>query len=247
MVPHVTIQKEPNEPGSFFADINSVTHLGEIYTALIQNNKTYDHDAYDWFATEGNLRGGNYRISIEYRKPSEEDENAKTYSPYLWSNYIANLQGTGNGAFSPDTTMTRGMIVTVLHRLESTPKGGSVSFGDVSADAYFAEAVAWGNENGIVKGDGKNFLPDDNVTREQLATFLYRYASKYNVDTTGRANLSSFPDSGSASIYAKDALEWAFHTGLIKGGDDGRLDPTGSATRAQVAAILKRFVEYINQ
>lgn len=85
------------------------------------------------------------------------------------------------------------------------------------------------------------------MTREQLATFLYRYASKYGVDTAGRTSLTSFPDSGNVSGYAKDAMEWTYHTGLIKGTDNGRLDPTGSATRGQVAAILMRFVEYINK
>ena len=157
------------------------------------------------------------------------------------------FKGTSDTSFSPEQAMTRGMMVAVLHRLESTPKGGSVSFGDVSADAYFAEAVAWGNENDIVKGDGSNFLPDNNVTREQLATFLYRYASKYGVDTAGRTNLTSFPDSGNVSSYAKDALEWAYHIGLIKGSSDGSLNPTGSAKRGEVAAILMRFVEYINK
>lgn len=157
------------------------------------------------------------------------------------------FQGTGGGAFSPDTSMTRGMIVTVLHRLESTPKGGSMNFGDVPSNAYYADAVAWGNEHDIVKGTGSSFLPNDNVTREQLATFLYRYASAYGVNTTGRTNLAVFPDSGNISSYAKDALEWAYNTGLIKGGSDGRLNPTGNAKRAEVAAILMRFVEYINK
>lgn len=158
------------------------------------------------------------------------------------------FQGVSDSSFAPDQPMTRGMIVTVLHLLESKPKGSTANFTDVPGGAYYAEAVAWGNEKGIVQGTGANsFTPNQNVTREQLATFLYRYAAKYGVDTTGRTSLTSFPDSGNVSGYAKDALEWAYHTGLIKGTDNGRLDPTGSATRGQVAAILMRFVEYINK
>lgn len=196
------------------------------------------------------LLGGSGKIKLK--------DNAKTFND-TQGHWAANdgsigfatsrelFQGTSDTSFSPETTMTRGMMVTVLHRLESKPKGGSVSFGDVSTDAYFAEAVAWGNANDIVKGDGSNFLPNDNVTREQLAAFLYRYAGKYGVDTAGRTNLTSFPDSGNVSGYAKDALEWAYHTGLIKGGSDGKLNPNGSAKRGEVAAILMRFVEYINK
>ncbi len=158
------------------------------------------------------------------------------------------FKGTSDTSFSPNTTMTRGMMVTVLHRLESTPKGSSVSFGDVSGDDYFAEAVAWGAENKIVEGTGGNsFAPGRDVTREQLATFLYRYAKAYGVDTAGRTNLASFPDSGNVSGYAKDALEWACNAGLMKGSSDGKLNPTGSAKRGEVAAILMRFVEYINK
>ncbi len=94
---------------------------------------------------------------------------------------------------------------------------------------------------------GNSFAPGRDVTREQLATFLYRYAKAYGVDTAGRTNLASFPDSGNVSGYAKDALEWACNAGLMKGSSDGKLNPTGSAKRGEVAAILMRFVEYINK
>ena len=158
------------------------------------------------------------------------------------------FQGTSNTSFSPEQDMTRGMMVTVLHRLESKPQGGSVSFGDVESGAYFADAVAWGVQNKIVEGMGGNqFAPGQSVTREQLATFLYRYANAYGVSPAGRASLAGFGDSSDVSSFAKDAMEWCVHAGFIKGQGNGVLNPGGNASRAEVAAILMRFVEYINK
>ena len=144
--------------------------------------------------------------------------------------------------------MTRGMIVTVLHRLENTPKGNAPAFGDVQSGDYYAEAVAWGAQNGIVTGTGNNnFAPGQDVSREQLATFLYRYANAYGVDTSSRSSLNGFGDSAKVSAYAKDAMEWCVGAGLIKGTGNNSLSPNGNAKRGEVAAILMRFVEYINK
>lgn len=156
------------------------------------------------------------------------------------------FSGTDSRSFSPNASMTRAMLVTVLYRLEGEPAGtGSSSFSDVYSGSYYEKAVAWAAANGIVTGTGStSFSPDAKVTREQLAAILYRYAQYKKLDTDAGAKLDSFSDAGNVSGYASEALSWAVSEGLINGAS-GRLMPKGDATRAQVAAILHRFVENV--
>lgn len=156
------------------------------------------------------------------------------------------FSGTDSRSFSPNASMTRAMLVTVLYRLEGEPVGtGSSSFSDVCSGSYYEKAVAWAAANGIVTGTGStSFSPDAKVTREQLAAILYRYAQYKKLDTDAGAKLDSFSDAGNVSGYASEALSWAVSEGLINGAS-GRLMPKGDATRAQVAAILHRFVENV--
>ena len=156
------------------------------------------------------------------------------------------FSGTDSRSFSPNASMTRAMLVTVLYRLEGEPAGtGSSSFSDVCSGSYYEKAVAWAAANGIVTGTGStSFSPDAKVTREQLAAILYRYAQYKKLDTDAGAKLDSFSDAGNVSGYASEALSWAVSEGLINGAS-GRLMPKGDATRAQVAAILHRFVENV--
>ena len=157
------------------------------------------------------------------------------------------MKGTGENLFSPDATTTRGMIVTILYRLEAEPSPtGACPFQDVASGKYYEKAIAWAAENGIVSGfSADTFGPDQNITREQMAAILYRYATykKYDVSTAG--DLSKFPDADKVSSYAVDAMKWANAAGLINGSNDGKLYPAGNATRAQVAAILTRFCKNI--
>lgn len=157
------------------------------------------------------------------------------------------FKGTTETTFAPDLAMTRGMIVTVLHRLESEPAGGSISFGDVKPSDYFVEAAAWASQNHIAQGTGTGFEPNKNVTRQELATFLYRYAQAIKLDTTGRTSLNTFPDGAKAADYSKDALEWCVNAGILQGNSDSTLNPLGNATRAEVATMLMRFVAYIHK
>lgn len=167
---------------------------------------------------------------------------------------FANQNGLFNGVekdlFAPNTPMTRGMLVTVLWRLdgETAPKAAA-TFTDVDVNAYYADAVAWAAEVGVVNGIGGNrFDPEGNVTREQIAAILFRYASLKGVDTAARADLAVFPDAEKTSAYAHDALSWAVAAELVKGTKEGSaiyLDPQGSAARAQVAAILSRYAQNI--
>ena len=144
--------------------------------------------------------------------------------------------------------MTRAMLVTVLWRYANAPKPGANPFTDVPNGKWYTDAVAWAAENGVVNGvDAAHFEPDGRVTREQIATILFRYAEKHGYRTDARLNgLELFYDEGYVSEYAYEALRWATAEGLIGGSaEDSRLllDPDGSATRAQVATILMRFVQ----
>ena len=156
------------------------------------------------------------------------------------------FSGTDSRSFSPNASMTRAMLVTVLYRLEGEPTvTGRSSFTDVLSGAYYEKAVIWAAANGIVTGtDSTSFSPDAKVTREQLAAILYRYAQYRKLDTDASAKLNSFTDADSVSAYASEALGWAVSEGLINGAS-GKLMPKGDATRAQVAAILHRFVKNV--
>ena len=164
---------------------------------------------------------------------------------YVYENGL--MSGTSATTFSPDTTTTRGMIVTILHRLEGTPAvSTSGTFADVTAGRYYTDAVEWASANGIVGGYGNGrFGPNDPITREQMAAILYRYAAYKEYDVSGAADLSGYSDASSISSYARVAMQWANHSGLVNGTSDTTLSPQGSATRAQAAVILYRFCEEI--
>lgn len=164
---------------------------------------------------------------------------------YAVSNGLMN--GVGDSKFEPEEGMTRAMLVTVLWRYEGSPKQRPSTFSDVRRGQWYSEAVSWAAKNGIVTGVGDNkFEPDTQITREQIATILYRYAQKKCADTSARGSLSAFPDNGKVNGWAKTALQWCVGEGLIGGtNENGRvyLDPQGTATRAQVATILMRYIE----
>ena len=148
-------------------------------------------------------------------------------------------------AFGPNLSTTRGMIVTILWRMENEPAAKhGCPFADVRRGSYYEQAIAWASENGIVTGfDASTFAPDRAITREQLAAILFRFAAYRGMDAvTLRENLSSFQDQAAISAYAVSALNWAVGEGLMQGTGD-KLEPTGSATRAQVAAMLRRFIQ----
>ena len=156
--------------------------------------------------------------------------------------------GTSDTTFTPNGEMTRGMLVTVLWRMAGKPEAkADASFRDVDADQYYAVAVAWAKENGIVAGTSDTtFSPNAKITREQMASILYRYAKLNGMDVTKTADLASFPDADRVSAYAGEALAWAVENGLVSGtlrGGKAYLDPTGNATRAQVASILMRYAK----
>ena len=154
--------------------------------------------------------------------------------------------GTSDTTFSPNASMTRAMLVTVLYRLEGQPAvNGRSGFSDVQYNGYYEDAVTWAADNGIVNGTSTTtFSPNANVTREQMAAILYRYAQYKKYNTAASSGLNGFTDHASVSGYAAASLEWAVAEKLVNG-SNGKLMPTGNATRAQVAAILHRFVENV--
>lgn len=161
---------------------------------------------------------------------------------YVYENGM--MSGTGNNHFSPNVTTTRGMLVTILYRLEGSPVVSAASFDDVANGEYYANGVGWAAQNGVVSGYGNGlFGPNDPITREQMATILYRYAQYKKFNATIFGNVSSFSDGNLVSNYAVNSMNWAVGVDLISGVGNNMLIPTGNATRAQVATILMRFCE----
>ncbi|MCI5969681.1 MAG: S-layer homology domain-containing protein, partial [Oscillospiraceae bacterium] len=155
--------------------------------------------------------------------------------------------GTSNTTFVPDGIITRAMMVTVLYRAEGEPEiKGTTTFEDVDSNAYYAKAVVWGQQNGIIKGYSETeFAPDQNITREQIAAIMFRFAKYkgYDVSVGESTNILSYTDAESISEYAISAMQYAVESGLIKGKTESTINPKDFATRAEIAAILQRFIE----
>ena len=172
------------------------------------------------------------------------------YDYVAWAYNTGLMEGVSAGRFAPNSTTTRAMVVTIIYRLAGSPGvSGTSDFTDVPADAWYADAVTWAAKRGIVEGmTATTFDPNDAVTREELAAMLYRYAKHKGYDTSAaeNTNILSYNDAGSISEYAFEALQWACGEGIINGTGGGSLEPGGSATRAQLAAMLYRFcAEYV--
>ena len=164
---------------------------------------------------------------------------------YAYENGL--MDGVGMGLFAPNSETTRAQLVTILHRLAGQPApSGDSGFSDVETGTWYTDAVAWAAQNGIVNGvSDTQFAPGDDITREQLAVILYRYATYQGYDVSQRADLSGFVDAGTISTYAQEALSWANAQGLVLGFEDDSLRPQGNASRAQIAAVLMRFCQTV--
>ena len=164
---------------------------------------------------------------------------------YVYKHSI--MQGVSETEFAPDDTMTRAMLVTVLYRLENpTEKAKSHSFTDVKESEWYADAVSWGAENGIINGINETkFAPKEDITREQMAAVLYRYAQYKEQDTSigEDTNILSYTDAMEISEYAISAIQWMTGAGLMKGETEASINPKNNSTRAQVATILMRYLE----
>ena len=181
--------------------------------------------------------------------PFTDVDTAKWY--HLSVDYVLThkmMNGVSSRTFAPNANLTRGMLVQILYNLEGKPKGTAANFSDVQADAWYAEAVGWAASNKVVTGyaDG-TFRPNAAVTREQAAAILYRYAKSKGIDVSvgENTNILSYVDVQQASEYAIPALQWAVGAGVLNGKNGSRLAPTGTATRAEIAAIMQRWCENI--
>ena len=250
---------------------DSKAEKGDTVTITVTPDKGYELDKLAVYDEDGDKIGlkdkGDGKFTFEMPKSDVEievsfalieDETVKAnfadvaadawYADavqYVYENGM--MSGTSETTFSPDLTTTRGMIVTILYRLENEPTvTGTTAFTDVAADQYYANAVAWAAQNGIVSGiDATTFAPNNAITREQMAAILYRYAQFKGCDVSAKADLSVYTDAAQVSTYATNAMAWANGAQLITGTSQATLTPAGNATRAQVATILMRFCENI--
>ena len=181
---------------------------------------------------------------------TDVEEGAWYYDAVAYVYDKGMMTGVTDTTFEPDATTTRGMIVTMLYRLEGEPAvDNAAAFADVAAGAWYEKAVAWASQNGIVNGYGDDlFGPNDAITREQMAAILFRYAQYKGLEAvTLEENLGAFEDAGQISEYAVQAFNWVVGQGLMTGVTDTTLEPASSATRAQVATILMRYCEALEQ
>ncbi len=168
------------------------------------------------------------------------------YDAVDWAAAKGILQGRGEGMMDPDASLTRGMLVTILYRLDGAPdlqgQAPAQAYADVDSGAYYAEAVRWAQFHGIVHGYSETrFGPGDAISREQLAAILCRYAQYHGTDTASQSALTDYTDGSSVSPYAAEAMGWAVKQGILSGVGNGKLSPLGEASRAQVAASLMRL------
>ena len=245
------------------SDIPSVREAYNAYIDLSQYVPTWrGHTFIDWYSERSltNKVSGVYLTKdMTVYAGWRVDENPNTganpftdvsekdwfYSDVMFVYENGLMLGTSKALFSPHGTATRGMMATILWRMEGSPAPkGKNSFTDVEAGKWYADAITWTAENGIFAGYGKDkFGPDDPITREQLAAIFYRYADYKGYDLTVKGNLDKFKDSDKITDYAKTAMQWAVGSGLMKGKSGNLLDPQGTATRAEIAAMLHRFIE----
>ncbi len=165
------------------------------------------------------------------------------YEPvcYVYENGL--MTGTSETTFEPNTSLSRAMLVAVLHRLEGSPAASGSDFTDVADGDWYAQAVNWAASVGVVNGfDDGTFQPNTAITREQLAAILRNYAEYKGLDTSTSGDLSTYTDAGIVSNWAKESVEWVVGSGLIGGYEDSTLRPQGTTTRAEVAAVLQRYL-----
>lgn len=151
--------------------------------------------------------------------------------------------GTAQDQFSPNKSMNRGAMITVMHRLAGSPASDTSSFTDVPTNAYYSNAISWAYQNKVINGIADHTIaPEQALTREQLALICYNYALSNNIDVSVKQSLESFSDHNRVSKWSLDAMQWAIGNKLISGKSNSMLDPTGTVTRAEAAVIIERFM-----
>lgn len=239
----------------------SVTEIGEYSIGYSSAENKYNEETDEWtfitelvpdfviygykntaaqtYADENEI---NFAVLAEYGDVNPGD----WYYRYVnWAYANGLMTGYDNGNFGPADNLTRGQFATILYRYEGEPETAfdASAFPDVVGDMYYSNPVIWAKDTGVVGGyDNGNFGPNDNMNREQLATMMFRYAKYKGYDITARADLGAFPDAANVNTFAKEAMQWAVAKKLITG-DNGNLNPQGTANRAVTATIVNRFVD----
>lgn len=238
----VTIVPQP-EPGYAVEAVTVTDADGEVLAVMALENGSYQFTQ----------PRGTVTINVTFaKKPVEPlpfvDVAAEDwYGDAVAAVYARGLMtGTAEDTFAPELAATRGMVVSILHRLAGSPTVSAEVFEDVTADDWYGQAVAWAASEGIASGtSAETFSPNAAVTREQLAALLCNFAAQQGVDTTACSDLSNFDDAAAVSDWAQDAVSWAHAEGLLAGTSATTLSPQGEATRAQLAAMLVRFSDYL--
>lgn len=238
----VTIVPQP-EPGYAVEAVTVTDADGEALAVMALENGSYQFTQ----------PRGTVTINVTFaKKPVEPlpfvDVAAEDwYGDAVAAVYARGLMtGTAEDTFAPELAATRGMVVSILHRLAGSPTVNAEVFEDVAVDDWYGQAVAWAASEGIASGtSAETFSPNAAVTREQLAALLCNFAAQQGVDTTARSDLSCFDDAATVSDWAQDAVSWAHAEGLLAGTSATTLSPQGEATRAQLAAMLVRFSDYL--
>ena len=214
-------------------ELNDETYAaGEKYT--VTSSVTFTAQ---WKETDGDGDNGDEEWENPY---ADVAANQWFYAAVQYVSENNLMNGVAENAFGPDIHTTRGMLVTILHRMEGEPQAGEHSFTDVAEDKYYADAVAWAAENDIVNGYSDTvFAPEKAMSREEMAVVLYRYAQYKGWDVSAQGDLSRYADSESVSAWSTEAMTWAVGAKVMDG-MDGRLAPQGDALRSQTATVLMR-------
>ena len=247
---NVTEQTAPTKDGYTFAGWYSDKELKTAYDFSAKVTKSFTLYA-KW--TEKVAEPDKPTEPVEPIAPEWENPFTDVKkSDWFYTNveYAVNnklMNGTTATTFAPNEPLTRGMLVAILYRAEGEPAvNKSIPFSDVDTNAYYANAVIWAQQNGIVNGVTENeFAPENNITREQIAAIMFRFAKYkgYDVSVGESTNILSYTDAESISEYAISAMQYAVGSGLMKGKTETSINPQDNATRAEIAAILQRFIE----
>lgn len=238
----VTIVPQP-EPGYAVEAVTVTDADGEALAVIALENGSYQFTQ----------PRGTVTINVTFaKKPVEPLPFVDVAAEEWYGDAVATvyaqglMMGTAEDTFAPELAATRGMVVSILHRLAGSPTVSAEVFEDVTADDWYGQAVAWAASEGIASGtSAETFSPNAAVTREQLAALLCNFAAQQGVDTTACSDLSNFDDAAAVSDWAQDAVSWAHAEDLLAGTSATTLSPQGEATRAQLAAMLVRFSDYL--
>ncbi len=244
-----TVRLYTTKPNSGAYPVSALTYIPK---AGASGDVTLEYTA---VTESGSSTSGTMTVKITGKKSSSRFKDVNASGTGSWAADSIDfaykwglVNGTGEDTFSPDSTMSRAMLVTILYRAAGSPKvSGTCKFNDVPADAYYYDAVIWASDNGIVTGTSSTtFSPNRDVNREQVAAFLHRFAKYSGENVSASGSLSGYTDQSSVSSYAIEPITWAVQRGYITSSSatDRVLSPGGNATRAQVAVMIHRFLTY---